>query len=187
MRPRGTQLPWRRRRIGRNSGFTFIEISIVTTILIFSLLTLSAATLRMHALRRQVHETTVAHNTLRAMAEQFQASSRAARDEPGTWSGNLLASFGPAGDPGSFFEASGLTPIPGETRNGTIVIVVDETTTDDDLGINLGMPRDLNGDGDASDTDVAGIARLLPIVLEVNWKGFSGIRSARHAFYLTAY
>ncbi len=176
-----------RRQLTASSGFTFIEISIVTTILIFSLLALSAATLRMHALRRQVHETTVANNSLRAMAEQIQARSRAARDEPGTWSGNLRATFGPAGTPGPSFEARGLTAVPGETRNGLITIAIDETDTDADLDCNLGMPRDLNGDGDESDTDVSSSGRLLPVILEVNWKGFSGTRQARHAFYLTAY
>jgi hypothetical protein len=159
----------------------------VTTILIFSLLTLSAATLRMHALHRHVRETTVANNALRTATEQIQARSRAARDEPGSWSNNLLLSFGPGGDPGPFFQVRGLTPVPGETRNGTILIPVDETATDEDLDCRLGMPRDLNGDGDASDTDVSGAARLIPVILEVNWKGFAGIRQARHAFYLTAY
>jgi hypothetical protein len=41
---------------------------------------------------------------------------------------------------------------------GSIRIVTDETATDAALGMELGMPRDLNGDGDAADTDVSGHA-----------------------------
>ena len=48
-------------------------------------------------------------------------------------SGNLLATFGPAGTPGPSFEARGLTAVPGETRNGLITIAIDETDTDADL------------------------------------------------------
>jgi len=41
----------------------------------------------------------------------------------------------------------------------------------------MGMPRDLDGDGDVEVVDVSGNYRLLPVVVRLRWRGFSGERS----------
>ncbi|MEZ6020171.1 MAG: hypothetical protein R3F17_08735 [Planctomycetota bacterium] len=64
-------------------------------------------------------------------------------------------------------------------------IILDETTTDADLGITLGLPRDLNGDGDAADTDVSADCTLPPVIVRTRWSSAGGQRQATQAFYLT--
>ena len=89
--------------------------------------------------------------------------------------------------PGDTFDVQGLAPIAGSESVGTIQLITDETATDLGLGYEVGMPRDLNGDGDATDTDVSSDARLLPVLLEVRWRGQSGVITLRHAFYILGY
>ncbi len=38
----------------------------------------------------------------------------------------------------------------------------------------LGMPRDLNGDGDIDDADHSGDYRILPVLVRVRWRGTKG-------------
>jgi hypothetical protein len=71
--------------------------------------------------------------------------------------------------------------------NGSIQIVLDETESDADLGLELGLPRDLNGDGDADDADVEGTARILPVLLTLRWRGENGQVVMRHGFYVMGY
>jgi hypothetical protein len=53
-------------------------------------------------------------------------------------------------------------------------VVLDETLTDAELGMALGMPRDLDGDGLQETTDVSATAQLLPIVVEVAYRPARG-------------
>ena len=66
-------------------------------------------------------------------------------------------------------------------------IVTDETLTDAQLGVDIGMPRDLNGDGDAADADVVGTARLHPVIVSVTWRGPNGTQTLRQPFYVIGY
>ena len=61
---------------------------------------------------------------------------------------------------------------------GTVTIYTDETMSSGD-GWQLGLPRDLDGDGAATNTNVAGNAALLPIKLELAWtlQGHTEMRS----------
>ena len=63
---------------------------------------------------------------------------------------------------------------------GSIEIITDETTVDTQLG----LPRDLNGDGDMEDTNVAFDAQLLPVLIRVRWNTGEGQREMRQGFYL---
>ena len=56
---------------------------------------------------------------------------------------------------------------------------------DETLGINLGLPRDLDGDGDATHSDVRETAGLLPVVIRLSWSGVAGESSLEHAFYVS--
>ena len=53
-------------------------------------------------------------------------------------------------------------------------VVVDETLGDRELGTQLGLPRDLDGDGSVSSVDVRERAQLLPVVLVARWAGVLG-------------
>ena len=59
----------------------------------------------------------------------------------------------------------------------SLIVITDETATDADVGMALGMPRDLDGDGNADNTDVALSALVLPVVIEAVW-GPAGKREA---------
>jgi len=80
---------------------------------------------------------------------------------------DLFARFGKDGTDGPSFDVPGL---PGKDQ-GTITLVTDETSKDADLGMSIGMPRDLDGDGKVDSTDVTATARVLPVIVTVTWTG----------------
>lgn len=172
---------------GTRGAFTLIELAIATSILMIGIVSVLSATSRMHSLRISNRERTLAQNAVRSMSERMHASAHGFSDDPGTWAEELFSTYGPGGSYGNTFAVEGLTMIEGTEGVGTIAIGSDETATDAQLAAQLGMPRDLNGDGDASDTDVSSGARLLPVVLTLRWRGERGVLQLRHGFYLMGY
>jgi len=172
---------------GARAAFTLIELAIATSILMIGIVSVLSASSRMHSLRASNRERSMAQNTVRSMAERMHASAHGFSDDPDTWAQRLFSTYGPGGSVGDTFAVEGLTLVQGDERVGTIVIGSDETDTDAELKAQLGMPRDLNGDGDASDTDVRDSARLLPVVLTLRWRGEQGVHQMRHGFYVMGY
>lgn len=170
------------------SGFTLIELAIATSILMIGLVAVVSATSKMHSLRKLTRERVLAQNAMRSVAERIHARSYGlSNSHPDDWVPQLVGAYGPGGSVGDQFDVRGLTAVTGSPSIGTIQILTDETVDDDDIGYELGLPRDLNGDGDTSDTDVTPDARILPIVLEVRWRGQAGVMTLRHAFYVLGY
>ena len=169
------------------AGFTLIEVSLAVTILIVAVMATSASTASMSGLRRQNRERSVAHNMIRTISENVHSISDVALANPATWAATVTAAASPGGEIGDQFDVRALTPIAGQNRVGTLQVITDETLTDADLDMQLGMPRDLNGDGDAADTDVSANARLLPVIVTVRWRGVSGDQVIRHPFYVIGY
>lgn len=170
-------------------GFTLVELAIAMSMLMIGLVSAASATMRMQHLRKHNREHVVAQNALRSMGERIHAQAyRDSLDHPEAWAQNVLLAFGPDGTLKGVFDVDFLNP-PSEDKElpGTIQVVVDETTTDAALGMDLGMPRDLNGDGDASDTDVSADACLLPVVLRIEWKGQQGLQEISHGFFVMGY
>lgn len=168
-------------------AFTLIELAIATSILMIGLVSVLSASSRMHSLRISNRERTLAQNAVRSMAERMHAASHGFAAAPATWAQELLAAYGPGGSFGDSFAIEGLSLAPGQASVGTIEVGSDETATDAELQAQLGMPRDLNGDGDSADTDVSAGARLLPVVLTLRWRGERGVHQMRHGFYLMGY
>ena len=91
---------------------------------------------------------------------------------------------GPGTAPGDRFVIEGLTPPQEGESHGTIEFFLDETTANGaSLGEpaftftrHLGLPRDLDGDGDALDADVSDRYRILPIRVTVRWISPAGSR-----------
>ena len=52
---------------------------------------------------------------------------------------------------------------------GRVIVIMDETMTDAEIGMPIGMPRDLDGDGEATNTDVSLSALVLPVVVQAAW------------------
>lgn len=184
-----------RRVRSAKAGFTIVEISIAVTILVVAIMATSASTLRMSSLQRQNRERAVAHNMVRSISENMHAIADAARENPGdwspmstgVWSRDIVNAATDGGEIGDWFEVGGLNAAGLDEQPGLVTVITDETVTDADLGLNLGMPRDLNGDGDATDTNVTNDASLLPIIVRVRWQGGSGIQQVRHPFYVSGY
>lgn len=168
-------------------GFTLAEMALAMTILMVALMSISAATLRSHSLRRQNRDRVLAQNEIRSFSERMHALSIAESDDPASWASAIDAAFGEEGTIGTVFDVQGLTPVAPDEGAGFILVVTDETLTDEDVGAELGMPRDLNGDGDALDTDVTDDARLLPVVISVRWTGARGEQRIVHPFYILGY
>ena len=156
-------------------------------LLMIGIVSVVSATTRMHSLRKFNRERTIAQNTLRSMAERIHARSYAFSDEPENWASDLLGVYGPGGTFGDTFESEGINVALGEASVGTIQIFTDETLTDGAIGHQLGMPRDLNGDGDNTDFDVTGDARILPVLLTLRWRGKQGTVEVQHGFYVMGY
>jgi hypothetical protein len=89
----------------------------------------------------------------------------------------VVGVWGPGGTSGNTFSVEGLDPDGGGVA-GLITIITDETMTDDDVGVSIGMPRDLDGDGLATSVNVAQTAVALPVIVEASW----GPAGARESF-----
>ena len=172
----------------RRSGFTLVEVALAVTILLVALMAMSASTLRMNSLRRQNRERSVAQNMVRVISENIHSVSEAAiLDDPTRWSEAIIDALSPGGELGNTFNVTELAPQDGQATVGTIQVVIDETQSDLALGFEMGMPRDLNGDGDANDNDVTANARILPVIVTARWNGVTGDVTITHPFYVIGY
>ena len=184
---------WKQRRaacgsVNRRCGFTLVELALAMTMLVVALVSISAATLRTHSLRQQNRERTLAQNAIRSVAERIHSFSyQTAAENPAFWVQDLIGRYGPGGVVGDTFDIEGLNPVGAAGRVGRIQIITDETATDAALGVDLGLPRDLNGDLDAVDGDVSLDARILPVIITVDYQVSSGVRSTSHSFYVVGF
>jgi len=165
-----------------------MEVALAMTVLMVALLAMSSSTLRTHNLRRQNRERAVAQNAIRMMSEQVHSfADQVLRTSPESWSQDVVAALTPGGAIGDTFAIPSLDPAWEQETVGTIEVVVDETASDEDLGLEIGMPRDLDGDGTADDEDVTANARILPIIVRARWTGISGDVRIAHPFYVIGY
>ncbi|MDF1797658.1 MAG: hypothetical protein P1V81_00650 [Planctomycetota bacterium] len=162
-------------------------MALATVTLMVGIMSISAATLRMHHLSRQNRERTLAHNAVHAVAERINSASAVAALAPSSWTTTVMDAYGPGGTVGNTFDVLGLTASEGHAQVGSIVIITDETKTDAELGVIMGMPRDLNGDGDANDTDVTGDARMLGVIITADWRGEGSAVTLNHPLYIMGY
>jgi len=155
----------RKRGSRDRAGFTLMEVALAVIVLLVGLLALSASAVRVQGLARAARERMAAQNALRAKSEEIRSISRAGLADPLGWGvhvTNALVGL-------TSFQVEGLTPCEGQASVGRVALVRDETASDAELGVELGLPRDLDGDGLATHSGVAGSARLFPVVLEVRW------------------
>ena len=137
-----------------------------------------------------VASTLTASNQERRFAEEKEIAQEALANE--------VARIKSLGFDGMLQEIAGLGPgqtlsfpVPGLRRDGAalpgeVLYVTNETLTDAQLGVPIGMPRDLDGDGVAAtlDTMASGTATLVPVVVSVTWTGVAGTRSIRSVFVM---
>lgn len=178
-------------RLGRKAtnraGLSMLEVSLALTILVVALVATSASNARLTSLQRSNRDRNIAHNAVQTISETVQAISRDGIDDTAGWANHLAAALSNTGQLGNTFDVPGLAPVEGDAHVGTITLLTDETRTDAALGLELGMPRDLNGDGDALDTSAGTGARLLPVIVTLRWRGQNGVQRIVHPFYVFGY
>ena len=140
-----------------------------------------------NSLRRSASDQQIAQGALQAIVEDLHAIAREADDTPANWTNEILAVYGPGGNPGDQFDVDGLEAWDGNPSVATITLVTDETATDVALGAAAGMPRDLDGDGLASNGDVSTTASLLPAIVRLQWRGSAGQQQLSQVVYLLRY
>lgn len=169
------------------SGFTLLEVVFTLAILVIAILSTSATSISLSALRRENRERSVAHNAAAACAERIQSIARAAANQPGAWGRNVVDAVCPPGSLTAVFDVKELTPEDGQSHVGSLRFVADETQRDSALGVELGMPHDLDGDGAADNPNVLQTAHLLPVIVELEWKGIRGNQRIVHPFWVVGY
>jgi hypothetical protein len=93
--------------------------------------------------------------------------------------------------PGSEFTVTGLSTIHGQAGLATGRIsfpsnpAVPGELREDIVDPDLGMPRDLNGDGAVDQNDHAADYSLLPVEVQVRWHGVAGFKVATFRTFLT--
>jgi prepilin-type N-terminal cleavage/methylation domain-containing protein len=171
----------------KRSGFSLVEVMIATCVLTIGLLALSSTSVVIHSLDRADEARSQATSAIQRVVEHSKSvSARSTQGNVGTWATRVTAALRPGGVIGDVFDVPGLDPWQANPNIGTVLVITDETVTDASLGVTLGMPRDLNGDGDAGDADVSADATLLPVIVRTRWGGAGGDREATQAFYLTS-
>jgi hypothetical protein len=176
------------RRIGvirtQAAGFSLLEVTLVVTVLLFAMLAMSRSLGESMQLTEVNRESALAMDAAREMIEVLEGVPEFSdifllynsdpTDDPG-----VLGSA-----PGSGFAVAGLQA-PADDPDGLAGEVLFPTVLNgfgqprlseqvDDPG--LGMPRDLDGDGESISPDVSDTYRLLPVRILIRWRCSTGER-----------
>ena len=167
------------------AGFTIVEVMIAVAVLVIAIVGIVGSMLSAMALNRVNHETALAQQAARRMLEEvagvpFRDAYVMFNQEGGDDGTSLLP------ERGAGFAVAGLQPQNGDADGlcGRIefpdveLAFGDFELSEGFADAALGMPRDLNGDGDTFDSMHDGY-RLLPVRVWVEWRGVSGDRSIR--------
>lgn len=145
----------------REDGFTVLEAAVAMAMLAVALLSLWGTLVYCSRSNVAAEQKKKAMNAAQAKIEELKSQPFA----------TLVSDYGPSGKIGDRFA---VPTVDDDSANaeGQITFYTDETdvTTDPTIG----LPMDLNGDGDALDTDVAAGYQLLPVKVTVHWNGVLG-------------
>lgn len=158
-----------------------LELMLVMTILLVAFGALSQSLVQSMALNRANRERALAEDGIRGMIEILNGSGDFAlifaryNTDPGDDPGGVGTS------PGANFAVAGLEPAESDPDGFVGEIVLPTLTTvgglelREDLALpELGVPRDLNGDGAVDRLDHSLDYRLLPVLVRLEWRGKTG-------------
>ena len=145
----------------REAGFTVLEAAVAMGMLAVALLSLWGTLVYCSRSNVAAEQKKRAMNAAQAKIEELKSRPFS----------TLIAEYGPGGGIGDSFLVRSLDDEI-EQAEGRIIFYTDETDTVTDPTI--GLPMDLNGDGDSTDTDVAGNFQLLPVKVSIHWDGVLG-------------
>ncbi len=161
------------------AGFSLIETMIVLGTITLTILGVITAHLTCARLGQTNHETQAAAQRVRSIMEEV--SSTDVSEVPAIF--DAVAGNDPGGSgtaPGSTFATSALSADSTGAR-GTIELPVNNAgqVREDLVMPQLGMPRDLNGDGAIDSLNHAADFHVLPVIVRLRWSGISGNREMR--------
>lgn len=181
MRPAVVELRGRAR-----AGFTVLELMISSTVFLLVAGAVVTTLVVSSALNMTGRETALASRGAQSIIEELKASTFAeifARY-------NTNSGDDPAGgtSPGANFAVAGLTPAPDDEDGfvGTIQFPgTGKELHEDGEDAELGLPRDIDGDGAVDGEDHASDYRILPVRIAISWTGQNGARTFELVTVLT--
>ena len=164
-------------RRSRRGGFTLLEMLVTATLMVIGLMGFARTIALSGKATEASGEVIAATEAARQIVETLQASTF---DEVFA-AYNETKADDPPNAPGPDFDVPGLEPVPGDPDGQVGKVIFPSsvaggavTLREDVIDARLGMPRDLNGDGQIDalphDTDY----QLLPVLVRVEWQGASG-------------
>jgi prepilin-type N-terminal cleavage/methylation domain-containing protein len=155
-------------------GLTLLEIAVAVAVLAIGLGSSVYALLAGMALQRTAAEHTLALQAAETALESIQAVDFA--EAFARFNATVADDPGLGLSPGDDFEVPGLTPQPGDAdgRAGEFLFPGDNVGLAENVAdAELGMPRDLDMDGDLGGADEYAV---LPVRVRVRWRGALGDR-----------
>ncbi|MFT4540763.1 MAG: prepilin-type N-terminal cleavage/methylation domain-containing protein [Planctomycetota bacterium] len=158
----------------RTAGFSLIEVLIAITVFAVSIGAVGTTLVATTALSKTSNEISEAVESACSLLEQVRAEEFQ----------DIFATYNDSGAddidgvdtaPGSSFDVDGKSPWVGSVSVGEVIFPGDGIELREDfVDRELGMPRDLNGDGVIDDLNHASDYTILPLRVRVRWSGKSG-------------
>ena len=164
-----------------------IEVLVFATILLMGLMALTSTAMTVDRLRSSSEARRTATNALESMVTEIRRTSLQAIGSSSGWAQSLVDAYGPGGDPGADFPVRGLDEREDAPGVLHIDLITDETLTDQELGVELGLPIDQNSDGLISSNDTTADAVILPVIVTLEWTGTAGQGTVRQGFFVTSF
>ncbi|HEX6885962.1 MAG TPA: type II secretion system protein [Planctomycetota bacterium] len=170
----------------RRAGFTLLELMISATVFLLVAGAVTTSVVVSSALNTTARETAQATRAAESLLEELKGTEFAevfARFDASTANDPALGS-----SPGAGFAVSGLGVQDGDADGlvGRVEFpVIGAELREDVADAELGLPRDLNGDGVVDALDHAADYRILPVRVVVAWSGKNGARTVELVTVLT--
>ena len=178
--------PHRPRAPTAQQGFTLLELMISSTVFLLVAGAVVTALVVSSALNMTNRETALASRAAQSVIEELKGT---AFDEIFARYNATAADDPTAGaSPGEDFAVAGLAPQEGDKDGFVGAIEFPGTGTalhEDGDDAELGLPRDLDGDGAVDADDHAGDYRILPVRVAITWNGQNGARTFELVTVLT--
>ena len=168
----------------RQAGFTLIEGLATSSVLVIGLLAMTTTSAVVSTVRDEAVERELAESAMVTLVEALEAAAAGPEEVEGAWADSIVRRYAWDGTTGPSIEVEGLEPWNDRATVASVELIMDETVRDEELSSPAGMPRDLNGDGEATSTDVSLDAVMLPVVVSVRWLNGSGENELTQVVYL---